>query len=204
MIEYIGVGFSAHEHYAVPFTNQNNDFAKFIQKNLNATIADYNKPVVLVVKKNKSILESVSERLQSELSEQGLDSKSILIIDDELSKNQLMQRIYKAAAPAGVTVVLMNQEDAAKFLFDDPEKGENIMILVKVPQVLEKFIDQGFETNKIILGGMGANEKRKRFNRNISASEEELDCFRRIIARGIKIVYQLIPNDREVDIKDLL
>ena len=32
----------------------------------------------------------------------------ILIIDDELSKNQLMQRIYKAAAPAGVTVVLMN------------------------------------------------------------------------------------------------
>ena len=128
----------------------------------------------------------------------------ILIIDDELSKNQLMQRIYKAAAPAGVTVVLMNQEDAAKFLFDDPEKGENIMIRVKVPQILEKFIDQGFETNKIILGGMGANEKRKRFNRNISASEEELDCFRRIIARGIKIVYQLVPNDREVDIKDLL
>lgn len=89
LIEYIGVGFSAHEHYAVPFTNQNNDFAKFIQKNLNATIADYNKPVVLVVKKNKSILESVSERLQSELSEQGLDSKSILIIDDEADNASL-------------------------------------------------------------------------------------------------------------------
>lgn len=88
-IEYIGVGFSPREHYAVPFTNQSNDFAKFIQKNLNATIADYNKPVVLVVKKNKSILESVSERLQSELSEQGLDSKSILIIDDEADNASL-------------------------------------------------------------------------------------------------------------------
>lgn len=82
-IEYIGVGFSPKEHYAVPFTNQSNDFAKFMQKNLNAAISDFNKPVVLVVKKNKSILESVSKRLQSTLLEKGVDSKSILIIDDE-------------------------------------------------------------------------------------------------------------------------
>lgn len=82
-IEYVGVGFEPHEHFAVPFTNESNDFAKFVQKNLNATISDFNKPVVLVVKKVKSILESVSERLQAELEQQGMDSKSILIIDDE-------------------------------------------------------------------------------------------------------------------------
>ena len=88
-IEYIGVGFTPREHFVVPFTNQSNDFAKFIQKNLNATIADFNKPVVLVVKKVKSILESVGERLQAELSQQGLDSKSILIIDDEADNASL-------------------------------------------------------------------------------------------------------------------
>lgn len=83
-IEYIGVGFNPQDHFAVPFTNQANDFAKFIQRNLNAAISDFNKPVILVVKKIKSVLESVSERLQSELTEKGvLDSKSILIIDDE-------------------------------------------------------------------------------------------------------------------------
>lgn len=82
-IEYIGVGFDTKEHYVVPFTNQANDFAKFIQRNLNAGIGDFNKPVVLVVKKVKNILESVENRLQAALDEQGLDSKSILIIDDE-------------------------------------------------------------------------------------------------------------------------
>lgn len=128
----------------------------------------------------------------------------ILIIDDELSKNQLMLRIYKAAAPTGVEVVLMNQEDAAEYLLDDPVKGENIMVLVKIPEVIEKIINQGYETSKIILGGMGASEKRKRFNRNVSASEEEIASFRRIIDKGIKIVYQLVPNDREMDIKELL
>ena len=54
-----------------------------------ATLADFNKPVVLVVKKVKSILESVGERLQAELSQQGLDSKSILIIDDEADNASL-------------------------------------------------------------------------------------------------------------------
>ena len=82
-IEYIGVGVPTQDHFAVPFTNQSNDFAKFIQMNLNASIGDFNKPVILVVKKVKSILESVGDRLQSELTQQGLDSKSILIIDDE-------------------------------------------------------------------------------------------------------------------------
>ena len=80
-IEYIGVGLNNSEHYAVPFTNQGNDFARFIQRNLNATISDFRKPVVLVVKKNKSILESVIERLQPALKD--YDSNSILIIDDE-------------------------------------------------------------------------------------------------------------------------
>lgn len=82
-IEYIGVGLPNQDHFAVPFTNQSNDFAKFIQNNLNASIGDFNKPVILVVKKVKSILKSVADRLQSELTQKGLDSKSILIIDDE-------------------------------------------------------------------------------------------------------------------------
>lgn len=80
-IQYCGVGLINKEHYAIPFTNRENDFAKFIQKNLNATINDFKKPVVLVVKKNKKILESVIERLQPALRNYG--SNSLLIIDDE-------------------------------------------------------------------------------------------------------------------------
>ena len=83
MTEFVGVGLNTNEHFAVPFTNRINDFKKFVQKNLNVAIADISKPVVLVVKKVKSVLESVAERLQSELSEKGLDCRSILIIDDE-------------------------------------------------------------------------------------------------------------------------
>lgn len=100
-IVYCGVGEYNEEHYAVPFTNQGNDFAKFIQKNLNAAISDFKKPVVLVVKKNKSILEAVIKQLQSALKD--FDSSSILIIDDEADNASI------STAPAGKDPTTINK-----------------------------------------------------------------------------------------------
>lgn len=128
----------------------------------------------------------------------------ILIIDNELSKNKLMGRIYKAAAPVGIEVVIMDQEMAEGFLKEDPGLKENLMILVKVPQALEKLIGNGISIDKIILGGMGAKPGRKTFNRNVSANEQETECFKRIIERGVEIYYQLVPNDKEVNIRKML
>lgn len=80
-VEVCGVGIANNEYYAIPFTNRENDFANFINRNLNAGINDFTKPVILVVKKNRKILDSVLEKLQTAV--QGYGSNSILIIDDE-------------------------------------------------------------------------------------------------------------------------
>ena len=128
----------------------------------------------------------------------------ILIIDDELSKNKLMGRIYKAAAPVGIEVVIMNQDMAEGFIKETLVPKENLMILVKVPQVLEGLISKGIAINKVILGGMGAKPGRKTFNKNVSANEEETGCYKRMIEGGVEIYYQLVPNDKEVNIRKLL
>ena len=79
-IKYIGVGTQRNERYAVTLTNLDNDFKRESMSALNNTTADYNKPVVLVVKKNKSTLENVRDWLKP-----GADGVTdhILIIDDE-------------------------------------------------------------------------------------------------------------------------
>ena len=122
----------------------------------------------------------------------------ILIIDDELSQNRLMERIYKAAAPMGVEVLIQSVSEAREFL-----KGENFLILVKVPEIIESLLKEGIEIKKVILGGMGAKNGRKTFNRNVSASGEEVECFKRIVEGGVEIFYQLVPNDKAVNIRSL-
>ena len=80
-ITYIGVGEGEDLHYAIPLTNHENDFKKFIRDNLNATSGDFNKPIVLVVKKNTSVLESVCSWLKP--GKNNITCQNVLIIDDE-------------------------------------------------------------------------------------------------------------------------
>ncbi|GHV14508.1 endonuclease [Clostridia bacterium] len=80
-VQYIGVGENGHKYHAIPLTNTENDFAIFIKKNLNAVATDFNKPVILVVKKNANILKSVQSWLKP--GENHISGNSILIIDDE-------------------------------------------------------------------------------------------------------------------------
>ena len=80
MPEYIGVGLPINQYHAIPMTNAEWDFNKFVQKNANFQATDLNKPVILVVKKNATILRSVHDWLQPG---KNISGDSILIIDDE-------------------------------------------------------------------------------------------------------------------------
>lgn len=77
-IKYVGVGTygSQGEYFALPLTTNENDFVK-----ISATSGDFNKPLVLVVKKNKAVLNNVKKWLKP--GQYGVSSKNILIIDDE-------------------------------------------------------------------------------------------------------------------------
>ncbi len=76
-INYIGVGTQGiNAHYAIPFTTDLSDFEP-----ANCTANDLNKPQILVVKKNKRILEAVKNWLKP--GQINVSGKNILIIDDE-------------------------------------------------------------------------------------------------------------------------
>lgn len=128
----------------------------------------------------------------------------ILIIAEDLAKNMLMQRIYKSVAPEGIDVKILDNPGSIDFLKEGQKKSENIMILAKTPDVFDYLVENGLKLPKIILGGMGSKPGRETLIRNVSANEAERETFRRLIDRGIRIVYQMVPGDKEVDIKKLL
>ena len=119
----------------------------------------------------------------------------ILIVDDKLVNDRMMMRILKAA--------VMTVADAETELKQDAVPGENIVILVKVPLVLEALIDAGIPMQKIVLGGMGLTPQRKKFNKNVAATEEEVECMKRIVAKGVPMEFQLVPAERAINVEKL-
>lgn len=133
-----------------------------------------------------------------------IQANSILIVDDALAKNSMMSRIYRAAAPSNIDLFIHDYETSLEFLKSDDKKHNKVVILTKTPQIYERLINDGVQIPTIVLGGMGSNQERKQFIKNVFASEEEVSSLSRMCESNIKIVYQLVPDDKETDIKSIL
>ena len=128
----------------------------------------------------------------------------ILIIAEDLAQNMLMQRIYKSVAPAGIDVNILDNRDALNYLLSDCKVPQNLLILVKTPDVFEFLINNGVIITKIVLGGMGLKPGRETLIKNIAANDAERECLRRLLNKGIKIVYQMVPIAGEKDVEKVL
>lgn len=128
----------------------------------------------------------------------------ILIVAEDIAKNMLMQRIYQSVAPEGIDVMIMDNLRAKTYLHEDEKKNENLMLLVKTPYVFEYLVENGIPLTKIILGGIGSKPGRETLIRNVSVNQAERESLRRLMDRDIKIVYQMVPVDKEVEVGKLL
>ncbi|QRN83819.1 PTS sugar transporter subunit IIB [Chloroflexota bacterium] len=128
---------------------------------------------------------------------------TILIADNALVNDSFTQRLLKAAAPPDITVTILSVEEAGDFLKEEGEPNERIMLLTKTPDAMEKLANDGVHFQKIVLGGMGLKPGRNRFNKNVSASPDEVACMKRIVDRGIDMQYQLVPREIPINIRNL-
>ncbi len=132
------------------------------------------------------------------------NANQIVIVDDPLTKDMFMQRILRSAAPAGITVQVMSRENGAAWLKEDSPAGEGVIILVKGPEALEYLLDAGVKLPVIVLGGMGNKPGRKKFNKNVSASDEEVECLKRLEQKGSTVQFQLVPDEHPVPLSKML
>lgn len=132
------------------------------------------------------------------------DANLIVIVDDPLMKDAFMQKILRSAAPAGIEVSVMGTDGAAAFLKEEGDANEKIIVLVKGPNALESLVDAGVELPVVVLGGMGSRAGRKKFNRNVSASAEEVECMKRLEQKGSTVQFQLVPDDKPVPLSKML
>lgn len=128
----------------------------------------------------------------------------ILIIDSASATNAFLRRILFAATPKDVELLVMTEADAAAYLKEDSPAGEKVLVLTKTPQPLLAMLQSGVTLQEIILGNMGGGPGRKRFNKSISASAEEIQAFRDIVALGVNVCCQMVPSDSKEDVRKLL
>ena len=131
-------------------------------------------------------------------------ANQILIIDEEVAKDDFMSEILKMSAPSGIDIIVTGLEDAVAFLKAQERDNKRLIILVKAPVTIDALVEKGIDIDKLVVGGMGAKANRRVLYKNISASDEERATFKKLIDRGIPVVIHIIPDQKETDLSKYL
>lgn len=125
----------------------------------------------------------------------------IVIIDDGLADDDFMADIYVAAAPPGVKVdVVREDEFMAKEAEGEYEEG-SILVLLKKVDTLKRLADKGMLFPEIQVGGLGGGAGRKQIVTGITISEPEVETLKELAGKGSKIYFQVTPEEKKVQFK---
>ena len=128
----------------------------------------------------------------------------IIIVDDAVATDPFQKRILKALAPAKVKVDAFTVQETIQDLNKPNNEKERILLLSKSPVAYNQLAEGGIELPQVNLGGMGIRGNRKPFVKNVACDNEEIQAIRELVDKGIHVFYQLVPEQRVIEITDLI
>lgn len=126
----------------------------------------------------------------------------IIIVDDEVAKDEFNVRVVKALAPAGTKVFVYDVEKAAEKLMVQGLEGERLLVLAKTPTTFSRLVEKGVPLKEVNLGGAGIRGERQPFINNVALSPEEVLSCEKMKNSGVRVYYQLVPEQGVIEIDD--
>ena len=133
-----------------------------------------------------------------------LNCKDILIVDNALVQDEFMQRVLHMAAPSDVRVRVMTVRDAVRELRLPTGDEGHLLVLVRSPQTALELLNGGVSFAALNVGGMAAAVGTTRLFKSVSATREQMAALAAAKGRGVYVYLQMVPEERPVDISELL
>ena len=122
----------------------------------------------------------------------------IIIIDDDLVNDEFMVDIYMMASPPGVEVHVYTEDQFIKKMEEGALETGNILVLLKKVATLKNLLSKGIKFPEVQIGGLGGGKGRKQIVTGITVSDAEMDDLREITKEGIRIYFQVTPEENKV------
>ena len=137
-------------------------------------------------------------------------AERIIVANDEAAGNELIQKSLMMAAPATCKTAIKTVKDSIELLKDPRCEALRIMVIVNSPQDLLEVVTEVSDIPLINIGNYGriapkqVGKTRKTYGINFYAYDEEVEIFKKILATGIDCIYQTLPEDAPVNVKNIL
>jgi PTS system mannose-specific IIB component len=153
-----------------------------------------------------------------------LDCDEVVIVDDEVWKDDELKTVLRLATPRGVSLTVVPGGQAVRVVHDpnacahcrEPSNsagsraggesaagGRRVLMLVKRPRTALDLLEDGLEFRELNVGGVAAREGATRVYRSISVTPAQLEILQQISARGVRVYFQTVPEERALELSEL-
>ncbi len=135
-----------------------------------------------------------------------LSIESIIIVNDEVVKDEITKMTLGIAKPRGTTLVVKGVEDGIAMIKENTKNKKNVMVIVNNVFDAKKIVDEVSDIKSINFGGL--KEKigipSKRFTSSVTLTNEEIELAKELAERDIELEIRQVPEDKKTQLKGLL
>lgn len=129
--------------------------------------------------------------------------EQIIVVNDKVAGDKIQKNILNMAAPQGIKVHTFGVEKFADVYQTTPIKKRTMLLFTSSLDV-EQVVKLGVKIEELNIGGMRFQEGRRQLTKALSVTPQEEQAFRNLLAQGVRITIQMVPNDEAKALEEVM
>lgn len=128
----------------------------------------------------------------------------IMVVNNEVIKDQIQKMALKMACPVGVKLSILSVDTAVNNLKSEKYINDRIFLITKGPKEIYEIISKGVDIKEINVGNMSTKKDSKQVKASVSVTPSDVEYFKNISKLGVNITAQMIPTEEKINFMDLI
>lgn len=129
-----------------------------------------------------------------------ISAEKIVVVNDQLSKDEFMADIYVMAAPPGIAVEVLAKADFVKKAEAGSYSTGNVLVLFKNIEDAKTVAEMGIKFRQVQVGGLGSGGGKQSVVKGISIDVNDAQNLSVIQATGAEVTFQVTPEEPKLSL----
>ena len=125
----------------------------------------------------------------------------IVVVNNEAVNDESIIAALKISKPAGVKLSILSKEKAVNKFKDGIYDEDKVFLITKNIQDMSDLIEGGIQIESVNIGNITKKEDAIQIKKSVHLTEDDISLIKNMIANGIKVTAQMIPNESDQSIE---
>lgn len=128
----------------------------------------------------------------------------IAVVNDQAVKDETIIAALKISKPAGVKLSILSKAKAAEKFKEGVYDEDKIFLITKNIEDMNEIIKDGVPIETVNIGNVAKKEGSVQIKKSVNLTDEDIALIKDMIADGIKVTAQMLPNESDQSIEAYL